>query len=79
MVKADIELSLLPTTKWLLNGQKVDCPSVSGVHIEEEEEEEEVDTSLSGRLLSLLEKVKSLRQKKEEVEEEPEEEPKPSQ
>ncbi|XP_041919811.1 ryanodine receptor 1b isoform X8 [Alosa sapidissima] len=49
-----------------------------GVHVEEEEEEEEVDTSLSGRLLSLLEKVKSLRKKDEVVEEEPEEEPKPS-
>ncbi|XP_031429541.1 ryanodine receptor 1b isoform X8 [Clupea harengus] len=50
-----------------------------GVHIEEEEEEEEVDASLSGRILSLLDKVKSLRKKNEvEEEAEPEEEPKPS-
>lgn len=50
------------------------------MHIEEEEEEEEVDASLSGRILSLLDKVKSLRKKNEvEEEAEPEEEPKPSQ
>ncbi|XP_023662899.1 ryanodine receptor 1b isoform X3 [Paramormyrops kingsleyae] len=49
-----------------------------GVHLEEEEEEEEVDTSLRGRLLSLVEKVKNLRKKKEEEEPESEEEPKPS-
>lgn len=50
----------------------------SGVHIEEEVEVEEVDTSLRGRLLTLVDKVKSLKQKKEEEEPEPEEEPKPS-
>ncbi|XP_036440578.1 ryanodine receptor 1-like isoform X1 [Colossoma macropomum] len=49
-----------------------------GVHVEEEEEEEEVDTSLRGRLLKLVEKVKNLRKKQEEEEPEPEEEPKPS-
>ncbi|KAI1893681.1 hypothetical protein AGOR_G00126200 [Albula goreensis] len=49
-----------------------------GVHIEEEEEEEEVDTSLRGRLLSLVDKVKHFRKKDEEEEPEPEEEPKPS-
>uniref|UniRef100_A0A669BFC7 Ryanodine receptor 1 n=1 Tax=Oreochromis niloticus TaxID=8128 RepID=A0A669BFC7_ORENI len=50
-----------------------------GIHIEEEPEEEEVDTSLRGRLLSLVDKVKSLRKKKEEEEKpEVEEEPKPS-
>ncbi|KAG9348369.1 hypothetical protein JZ751_002104, partial [Albula glossodonta] len=49
-----------------------------GVHIEEEEEEEEVDTSLRGRLLSLVDKVKNFRKKDEEEEPEPEEEPKPS-
>uniref|UniRef100_A0A671NSP4 Ryanodine receptor 1-like n=1 Tax=Sinocyclocheilus anshuiensis TaxID=1608454 RepID=A0A671NSP4_9TELE len=48
-----------------------------GVHIEEEEQEEEVDTSLHGRLLRLVEKVKSLR-KKPEAEPEPEEDKKPS-
>ncbi|XP_073771088.1 ryanodine receptor 1 isoform X3 [Danio rerio] len=48
-----------------------------GVHIEEEEQEEEVDTSLSGRLRRLVEKVKSLR-KKPEAEPEPEEDKKPS-
>lgn len=52
----------------------------AGIHIEEEVVEEEVDTSLRGRLLSLVDKVKSLRRKKEEGEEEEkpevEEEPK---
>ncbi|TRY98674.1 hypothetical protein DNTS_033428 [Danionella cerebrum] len=48
-----------------------------GVHIEEEEQEEVVDTSLRGRLLRLVEKVKSLR-KKPEAEPEPEEDKKPS-
>lgn len=51
---------------------------ISGVHVEEEAEEREVDTSLRGRLLSLVVKVKSLRKKKEEEEPEPEEEVKPS-
>lgn len=46
--------------------------------MEEEAEEEEVDTSLSGRLLSLVDKIKSLRKKKEEEKPEAEEEPKPS-
>ncbi|XP_007909260.1 ryanodine receptor 1 isoform X6 [Callorhinchus milii] len=36
-----------------------------GIQIEEEEEEEEKDTSLKGRLLSLVEKVKSLRKKED--------------
>ncbi|XP_019717005.1 ryanodine receptor 1b isoform X5 [Hippocampus comes] len=49
-----------------------------GIHIEEETEEEQVDTSLSGRLLSLVDKVKSLRKKEEEEKPEAEEEPKPS-
>ncbi|XP_051763722.1 ryanodine receptor 1 [Ctenopharyngodon idella] len=48
-----------------------------GVHIEEEEQEEAVDTSLRGRLLRLVQKVKSLR-KKPEAEPEPEEDKKPS-
>ncbi|XP_028825170.1 ryanodine receptor 1-like isoform X5 [Denticeps clupeoides] len=48
-----------------------------GIHIEEEEEEEEVDASLRGRLLHLVEKIKSLRQKKEEKEPESNEETKP--
>ncbi|KAG5284985.1 hypothetical protein AALO_G00032720 [Alosa alosa] len=48
-----------------------------GVHIEEEEVEEEVDNSLRGRLVRMLEKVKSLRKKKEETEPELEEEAKP--
>uniref|UniRef100_A0A3Q2Z7H8 Ryanodine receptor 1 n=1 Tax=Hippocampus comes TaxID=109280 RepID=A0A3Q2Z7H8_HIPCM len=47
------------------------------IHIEEETEEEQVDTSLSGRLLSLVDKVKSLRKKEEEEKPEAEEEPKP--
>lgn len=51
--------------------------SVIGVHIEEEEQEEAVDTSLRGRLLRLVQKVKSLR-KKPEAEPEPEEDKKPS-
>ena len=51
---------------------------ISGVHLEEEEEEEEVDTTVRGRLLKLVEKVKNLRKKQEEEEPEPEEEPKPS-
>lgn len=49
-----------------------------GIHIEEEAEEEEVDTSLRGRLLSLVDKIKSLRKKNEEEKPEVEEEPKPS-
>lgn len=49
-----------------------------GIHIEEEAEEEEVDTSLRGRLLSLVDKVKNLRKKEEEEKPEVEEEPKPS-
>lgn len=49
-----------------------------GIHIEHEEEEEEVDTSLRGRLLSLVDKIKNLRKKKEEEKPEVEEEPKPS-
>lgn len=52
--------------------------SISGVHIEEEEQEEEVDNSLRGRLLRLLEKVKTFREKKVEVEPEPQEDKKPS-
>lgn len=52
------------------------CRTV-GVHIEEEEQEDVVDTSLRGRLLSLVEKVRSLR-KKPEAEPEPEEDKKPS-
>ncbi|KAI1903502.1 hypothetical protein AGOR_G00027850 [Albula goreensis] len=55
-----------------------DLLSHCGVHIEEEEVEEEVDTSLRGRLLSLVEKIKKLRKKKQEEEPEAEEEPKPS-
>lgn len=51
--------------------------SATGVHIEEEEEEEQVDTSLRGRLLRLVMKVKNLR-KKPEAEPEPEEDVKPS-
>lgn len=46
--------------------------------MEEEAEEEEVDTSLRGRLLSLVDKIKSLRKKEEEEKPEAEEEPKPS-
>ncbi|KAM5146539.1 LOW QUALITY PROTEIN: ryanodine receptor 1 [Mantella aurantiaca] len=51
-----------------------------GVHMEGEEEEELEDTSLTRRLLSLVEKIKHLRGKKEEPEPEPEEveEPKPT-
>lgn len=49
-----------------------------GIHIEEEEEEEEVDTSLRGRLFSLVEKVKTFRKKKEDEDPEVEEDPKPS-
>lgn len=49
-----------------------------GIHIEEEAEEEEVDTSLGGRLLSLVDKIKNLRKKKEEEQPEVEEEAKPS-
>lgn len=40
--------------------------------------EEEVDTSLGGRLFSLIDKIKNLRKKKEEEKPEVEEEPKPS-
>uniref|UniRef100_A0A3B3YZ38 Ryanodine receptor 1 n=1 Tax=Poecilia mexicana TaxID=48701 RepID=A0A3B3YZ38_9TELE len=49
-----------------------------GIHIEQEAEEEEVDTSLRGRLLSLVDKVKNFRKKEEEEVPEVEEEPKPS-
>lgn len=49
-----------------------------GIHIEEEAEEEEVDTSLRGRLLSLVDKIKSLRKKNEEEKPDVDEEPKPS-
>jgi len=53
--------------------------SLTGIHIEVEAKEEEVDTSLRGRLISLAEKIKSLRKKKEEEEKpEVEEEVKPS-
>ena len=54
-------------------------PLLVGIVIEGEAEEVEVDTSLRGRLNSLVEKVKTLRKKKED-EEEPEvkEETKPS-
>lgn len=50
----------------------------SGIHIEEAEAEEEVDTSLRGRLLSLVDKVKNFRKKQEEEKPEAEEESKPS-
>lgn len=50
----------------------------SGVHIEEEEQGEEVDNSLRGRLFRLCEKVKRIREKKEEKEPEPQEDKKPS-
>lgn len=57
----------------------VDSPLVhAGIHIEEEPVEEEVDTSLRGRLLSLLDKIKSIRGKKTEEKPEVEEETKPS-
>lgn len=49
-----------------------------GIHIEEEPVEEEVDTSLRGRLLSLVDKIKSIRGKKTEEKPEVEEETKPS-
>ncbi|MEQ2241819.1 Ryanodine receptor 1, partial [Ilyodon furcidens] len=49
-----------------------------GIHIEHEAEEEEVDTSLRGRLISLVEKVKNFRKREEEEKPEVEEEPKPS-
>ncbi|XP_069042527.1 ryanodine receptor 1 isoform X6 [Lepisosteus oculatus] len=55
-----------------------DLLSHCGIHIEEEEEEEEKDTSLRGRFLSLVHKIKSLRRRKQEEEPEPEEEAKPS-
>lgn len=48
------------------------------MHIEEEEQEEEVDNSVRGRLRRLLEKVKTFREKKVEVEPEPQEDKKPS-
>lgn len=51
---------------------------MAGIHVEEEAEEQEVDNSLRGRLLSLVEKINSLRKKKEEEPTEVEEEPKPS-
>ncbi len=55
------------------------CFCTSGVHVEEEAEEEEVEASLRGRLLSLVERIKTFRKKNDEDEEpEPEEEPKPS-
>ena len=49
-----------------------------GIVIEGEAEEVEVDTSLRGRLNSLVEKVKTLRKKEEEEEQEVKEEIKPS-
>ncbi|XP_031141122.1 ryanodine receptor 1b isoform X1 [Sander lucioperca] len=49
-----------------------------GIHIEEEAEEEEVDSSLRGRLISLVDKIKSLRKKEEEEKPEVEEDPKPN-
>ncbi|MGH0163048.1 UNVERIFIED_CONTAM: hypothetical protein FKN15_043973 [Acipenser sinensis] len=49
-----------------------------GVHIEEEEEEEEVDSSLRGRLFSLVDRVRNFRKKKVEEDLEPEEDSKPS-
>ncbi|MEQ2219345.1 Ryanodine receptor 1, partial [Xenoophorus captivus] len=49
-----------------------------GIHIEHEAEEEEVDTSLRGRLISLVEKVKTFRKREEEEKPEVEEDPKPS-
>ncbi|XP_046876649.1 ryanodine receptor 1 isoform X4 [Hypomesus transpacificus] len=55
-----------------------DLLSHCGVHIEEEEEEEEVDNSLRGRLLRMLEKVRTFRRRKIEEESKPEEEAKPS-
>ncbi|XP_075692371.1 ryanodine receptor 1 isoform X1 [Rhinoderma darwinii] len=57
-----------------------DLLSHCGVQMEGEEEEEQEDTSLTRRLLNLLEKVRHLRGKKKELEPEPEEEeePKPS-
>lgn len=54
------------------------CFCTSGVHVEEEAEEEEVEASLRGRLLSLVERIKTFKKKKEDEEPEPEEEPKPS-
>lgn len=54
------------------------CSLHVGIHIEEEAVEEEVDTSLRGRLLSLVEKIKSIRGKKSEEKPEVEEEIKPS-
>ncbi|CAB1450415.1 unnamed protein product [Pleuronectes platessa] len=48
-----------------------------GIQIEEEAEEEEVDASLSGRLLSLVDKIRSLRKRKEEEQPEVDEESKP--
>lgn len=56
----------------------VSFTSCAGIHIEEEAEEEEVDTSLRGRLVSLVDKIRSLRKKDEEEKPEVEEEPKPS-
>ncbi|XP_069500422.1 ryanodine receptor 1 isoform X4 [Ambystoma mexicanum] len=55
-----------------------DLLSHCGIEIEGEEEEEEVDTSLRGRLMNLVEKVKSFRRKQTEGEPEQEEETKPS-
>ncbi|KAM6946397.1 ryanodine receptor 1-like [Aplochiton taeniatus] len=49
-----------------------------GVHIEEEEEEEKVDSSIRGRLLSLVEKLRNFRKKTIEVEIEAVEDTKPS-
>lgn len=54
------------------------CSLHVGIHIEEEAVEEEVDTSLRGRLISLVEKIKSIRGKKTEEKPEVEEEIKPS-
>ncbi|XP_068106648.1 ryanodine receptor 1 isoform X3 [Hyperolius riggenbachi] len=49
-----------------------------GVHLEGEEEEEQEDTSVTRRLISLIEKIKHLRGKKEEPEPEPEEHEQPT-
>lgn len=50
----------------------------TGIHVEEEAEEKEVDSSLRGRLISMVDIIKSLRKKEEEEEPEVEEEQKPS-
>nr|XP_055030657.1 ryanodine receptor 1b isoform X5 [Misgurnus anguillicaudatus] len=74
----DEECPVPDEVRELLQNFHNDLLSHCGIHVEEEEVEEEVDTSLRGRLLSLVERVKGLRKKNEEEEPEPEEEPKPS-